>query len=206
MDTIEIIKKELEPLLQMTFISSDAYANSDLEYIIKTRLLELNETTDLKVIGKSNIRSFADIEVVDGNKFYKIDINTHEADTVISLPSLMSIKRAKDFLKNTNNFITYIFVDYKIVELNKNPEKNKLIQITKISVQNIESLDWSYLSIQNLGKGQLQMKNVAKELTFNNNMTRKEWLNILNIKGSIYYENLLLKITEYKTKWEEENK
>ena len=100
-------------------------------------------------------------------------------------------------MSNYNNFITYIFVDYKVLSTTD-------FQIVNIDVQNIESLDWSYLSIQNLGKGQLQMKNISDKITFNNNITRKEWLTILNEKGSEYYNNLLLKITEYKSKWEEE--
>jgi hypothetical protein len=202
MNVIELIKKQLEPLLNNTYVTTEKQAVSNLQYIIIESLLKLNNIDNLKITGKNNIRSFQDIEIINGDELYKIDINMHDVKKVISLPSLMSIKRAKDFLSNSNNYITYIFVDYFITNIEN---ENQIMMIKKISVQNIESLDWSYLSIQNLGKGQLQMKNISTELTFNNDITRKEWLAILKRKGSIYYENLLLKIIEYKSKWEENN-
>lgn len=194
MNVIELIKLKLETLLEITYESYENQVDLNIKHTVTSKLLELNDN-QLLVSGKIGTRTFEDIEIRDNGKLYKIDINTHNVDKVISLPSLMSIKRAKDFLSDYNNFITYIFVDYKLVD-------NKL-KIVKISVQNIESLDWSYLSIQNLGKGQLQMKNIT-ELTFNNDITRREWLHILKQKGSEYYNNLLLKITEYKTIWDDE--
>ena len=198
MDVLNLIELKLKSLYNTTYTSSsEKYVNSDIKYLITKTLLKLNGFNNLSVFETDNIRSFENLEISLENKLYKIDINTHDVEKVISLPSLMSIKRAKDFLSNYNNFITYIFVDYKMLSEND-------FEIINIQVQNIETLDWSYLSIQNLGKGQLQMKNVSDKLTFNNNITRREWLSTLNQKGSEYYNNLLLKITEYKTKWEEE--
>lgn len=198
MDVINLIELKLKSLYNTTYTSSsEKFVNSDIKYLITMTLLKLNGFNNLSVFKTDNIRSFENLEIKLENKLYKIDINTHDVEKVISLPSLMSIKRAKDFLSNYNNFITYIFVDYKMLSDND-------FEIVNIQVQNIESLDWSYLSIQNLGKGQLQMKNISDKLTFNNNITRREWLSLLNHKGSEYYNNLLLKITEYKSKWEEE--
>lgn len=198
MDVINLIELKLKSLYNTTYTSSsEKFVNSDIKYLITMTLLKLNGFNNLSVFKTDNIRSFENLEIKLENKLYKIDINTHDVEKVISLPSLMSIKRAKDFLSNYNNFITYIFVDYKMLSDND-------FEIVNIQVQNIETLDWSYLSIQNLGKGQLQMKNISDKLTFNNNITRREWLSLLNHKGSEYYNNLLLKITEYKSKWEEE--
>ena len=198
MDVINLIDLKLKSLYNTTYTSSsEKFVNSDIKYLITMTLLKLNGFNNLSVFKTDNIRSFENLEIKLENKLYKIDINTHDVEKVISLPSLMSIKRAKDFLSNYNNFITYIFVDYKMLSDND-------FEIVNIQVQNIETLDWSYLSIQNLGKGQLQMKNISDKLTFNNNITRREWLSLLNHKGSEYYNNLLLKITEYKSKWEEE--
>lgn len=194
MDIIELIKLKLDTLLENTYQSYGNQVDSNIKELITNKLLELN-SEDILVSGKIGNRTFDDIEIRYNEKLYKIDINTHDVDKVISLPSLLSIKRAKDFLSDYNNYITYIFVDYKI--------DNNLFYISNIDVQNIESLDWSYLSIQNLGKGQLQIKNISK-LSFNDNISRKEWLNILKDKGSDYYNNLLLKIIEYKSKWEDE--
>ena len=196
MDVIGLVKSKLEVLLnnKFTINGNEKNITSIIEKVVKDVLLNMNNTDGLVVYEKTG-RTFEDVEIIDDDELYKIDINLHDTDKVISLPSLMSISRIKDFLTNNKNHIVYIFVDYKII--------SDELTIWDIHVQTIESLDWSYLSIQNLGKGQLQMKNVM-ELSFNDNVTRREWLNILKQKGSIYYNNLLLKITEYKTNWEDE--
>lgn len=144
-----------------------------------------------------NLRSFDDFEIIDNDNHYKIDINIYDMNRSISFPSLLSIQRAKSFLLNKNNHIIYIFVGYKTTDYKSS--------IYTIDVQNIEALDWKYLSIQNLGKGQIQMKTISPEkLIFNDKMSRTEWLNILNKKGDEYYDKLILKITEYKTNWNNE--
>lgn len=171
---------------------------TELNCLITTDLDNINERIKI-ILNKynsyecKNKRSFEDFEIIDDNNIYKIDINVYDINKSISFPSLLSIQRAKYFLSNNNNHIIYIFIGHK----------NNTI--TKIDVQNIESLDWNYLSIQNLGKGQIQMKNISPDkLTFNNDINRKEWLYLLNKKGSEYYDKLILKITEYKTKWNNE--
>ena len=171
---------------------------TELNCLITTDLDNINERIK-NILNKydsyecKNKRSFEDFEIIDDNNIYKIDINVYDINKSISFPSLLSIQRAKSFLSNNNNHIIYIFIGHKNNTINK------------IDVQNIESLDWNYLSIQNLGKGQIQMKNISPDkLTFNNDVNRKEWLYLLNKKGSEYYDKLILKITEYKTKWNNE--
>jgi len=146
---------------------------------------------------KKEHKDFGDIEINYDDKFYKINIKTQNVDKTYSFPNLISIKKAKDILMDHTNNILYIFVEYEY--------KDDNLKITKISVQNIESLDWTYLYIQNLGKGQLQVKNMSKdEFKFKNDVTRTQWLNILKEKGIEYYDSLMLKVVEYKSEWENE--
>jgi hypothetical protein len=81
-----------------------------------------------------------------------------------------------------------------------------MVTITNIAIKPIESLDWSYLSIQNLGKGQLQIKSINKKIFFNENITRKEWLDRLIKEGKNYYDKLILKVSEYISNWNDESK
>ena len=79
--------------------------------------------------------------------------------------------------------------------------KFKFVKIVKIFVKPIECLDWSYLDIQNIGKGQLQIKSLPNGIFFTDNVTRKEWLDKLIKKGEEYYEELLLRVFDYKNNW-----
>jgi len=142
-------------------------------------------------------KDFGSLEIKKDEITYKIDIKTQNINKTYSFPNLISIKKAKDILTNYDNFIFYVFIEYEIID-----EK---VRIDRIRTQNIESLDWEYLYIQNLGKGQLQIKNISKdEFLFNSEITRTQWLSLLREKGIEYYNNLMLKVAEYKSEWEDE--
>ena len=81
-----------------------------------------------------------------------------------------------------------------------------MVTIMNVLVKPIESLDWSYLTIQNLGKGQLQVKSITGGLFFNDNVTRKEWMDKLIKEGKEYYDRLILKVSEYITNWNDDTK
>ncbi len=167
---------------------------STLSKMCKDKILELDDE-----LTQTEHNPIGDIEITCEDKFYIIDIKTQDMSKVYSVPNLISIKKAKDILTNHNNYIIYVFVEYEI-----DPNFNR-VKISNIRVQPIETLDWSYLAIQNLGRGQLQIKNTANGLTFNNDRTRTQWLSELKDKSIEYYNNLILKITEYKSDWEDES-
>jgi len=147
--------------------------------------------------GATNVKhnDFGDIDITEDESFYKIDIKIQDVTKVYSFPNLISINKAKDILTKPNNHIIYIFVEYEY--------KDEHTKITRISIKNIESLDWAYLYIQNLGKGQLQIKNISKEeFIFKNDVTRSQWFNQLKEKSIEYYDNLILKVVGYKSEWE----
>ena len=192
-DLMHEIKKSLNTLInkqQVVMEISDVI--SIIVKLCTDNIIGIQEE-DIKVEHKD----FGDIEICHKDTFYKINIKTQNVDKTYSFPNLISIKKAKDILTNYNNHIVYVFVEYEYND-------NKL-KIINIRVQNIESLDWSYLYIQNLGKGQLQIKNMSKdEFKFKSDVTRIQWLNILKEKGIEYYDSLMLKVVEYKTEWQKE--
>jgi len=176
-------------ILYETDVTSDVTTN--LCKLCKDKILELQNET---IFVEHN--PIGDIEITSDDQFYIVDIKTQNINTVYSVPNLISIKKAKDILKNHDNHIIYVFIEYELENLGET-------RIVNIKVQPIESLDWSYLAIQNLGRGQLQIKNTANGLTFNNEVTRKQWFGEFKDKSIEYYNNLILKITEYKSEFED---
>ena len=119
----------------------------------------------------------------------KIDIKTHDSDSDLSMPNLISISRIKKFYENDRNLLLYVFVKYVT--------HGRLIQILDTKVKAIEQFNWECLTIGNLGKGQLQVKNMD-EISFQSHMTRKDWMERLSCDVIIYYQSLIKKI---QTKW-----
>lgn len=151
------------------------------------------DNTDIDV----NLFNIGDIEIKYKDYLFIFSIRIQDINKTYGFPNMLSIKKAKDILSDNNKYLFYIFIEYE--------ELNNKIKIDNINLQKIESLDWSYLYIQNIGRGQLQVKNISRtEFIFNNDMTRNDWLKSLNERGSEYYDNLILKVVEYKTEWEKE--
>ncbi len=152
----------------------------------------------LIVIDTLSTKSIEDVEIKYEDNLYKIDIKPHDISKDFSIPNLISIDKARKYLKKTTNHIIYIFIDYKVVD--------DMVTITNILVKPIESLDWSYLAVQNIGKGQLQLKSTTSGLFFNDNVTRKEWMDKLIKEGKEYYDRLILKVSEYISNWNDDTK
>jgi len=189
---LEKIKSVLNPLINTDYDINVEDVITSLVKLCTDKILDLQD--ELTLIEH---KDFGDIEINHEDIFYKINIKTQNVGKTYSFPNLISIKRAKDILTDHNNHIIYVFIEYEYI--------NNMTKISKIKVQRIESLDWSYLYIQNLGKGQLQIKNIPQEeFLFNNNISREQWLNTLIEKGKEYYDSLILKVVEYKSDWEKD--
>jgi len=135
-------------------------------------------------------RSIEDVGLVTNDyDDVKIDIKTHDSESELSMPNLISISRLKKFYKNDRNLLLYVFVKYI--------NYGHSIQILDVQVKSIEQLNWECLTIGNLGKGQLQVKNMD-EISFQNYMTRNDWMERLSYDVVIYYQSLINKI---QTKW-----
>ena len=68
---------------------------------------------------------------------------------------------------------------------------------------NIYELNWGYLQIQNLGKGQLQITNMAQFLTNpKTSLTKQEWLDKLKQEAIMFYTKLEIKTIKRKQLWQ----
>ena len=197
---ISLINEKVGNLINFKFDSKIIVQKNVADYIETLCYDKVNELSneDLVVSESLSVRSIEEIEIKLDNNLYKIDIKTHDTNKDFSKPNLISIDKVRKYLAVTTNHIIYIFIDYII-------EKD-IVAISNVTVKPIESLDWSYLAIQNLGKGQLQIKSVPEGIFFNENVTRKEWLDRLIKEGKDYYERLILKVSEYINNWGDETK
>ena len=129
-------------------------------------------------------KSLEDIQIKNNQELYKIDIKTHDINSDFSMPNLISVDRLKKFYENDNNYIIYIFVSYNTI--------NNNTQIKNIQIRFIEELSWDILGIQNLGKGQLQIKNMNNQLIFVE-INRINWINTLKQNMIKFYKKQIEK-------------
>ena len=164
-----------------------------IEVIVSDIILNLKHQSIKELYEAKSKRSIEDVGLVTTDyDDIKIDIKTHDSESDLSMPNLISISRLKKFYENDRNLLLYVFVKYV--------NNDNLIQILDIKVKSIEQLHWDCLTIGNLGKGQLQVKNMD-EISFQNFMTRKDWMERLSYDVVIYYQSLINKI---QTKWMKE--
>lgn len=132
-------------------------------------------------------KSRRSIEDVTVNGCY-IDHKTTDIARDFKMPNLISIDR----LIKLNTPLLYNFVKY-------DSEKKKIIDI---DVLNVYELNWDYLSIQNLGAGQLQIKDMNS--FFNSSkttMSKSEWIKKLQQESIKFYDKLIIKTDKRKQFW-----
>ena len=104
------------------------------------------------------------------------------------MPNMVSVARLLNFYQTETNNLAYIFVDYK--------EENNITEITNITIKLVEELSWDMLAIQNLGKGQLQIKDMNSELIFIE-PNREVWVQQLKVNMVEHYNKTIRKFQRY---------
>lgn len=195
MDIINLVQNKLNELIGKEINVKNLQQRGIADRIEDIASTIIHTLSDKEVIVESatSKRSMEDIQIVTPDKLFKFDTKSHDVDSEFSMPNLVSIDRLKRFYQSDNNFLVYIFIDYKVVE--------EIAQIIDVKVKLIEELDWSILAIQNLGKGQLQIKNMNSDLVFGQ-INRKEWLEELSKHAIAFCDNLLAKTKRYRKIWE----
>ena len=138
-------------------------------------------------------KSIEDVSIVSEGCVYYIDPKTHDINSTFSMPNLTSISKIKEIINDDNKEVIYIFVSYSV--------ENQNIKIKDIKVSFIWELDISILGIGALGKGQLQIKNMNKDLIFTSK-GKKEWYEDLKVLTKDFFEKQIKKIEKQKKEWE----
>ena len=136
----------------------------------------------------SSVRSTDDITI--NGKI--IDFKTTDIDKEFKMPNLISIAVLKD--KYYSEEILYSFVTYS-------SEQHKVLDSHLFYIW---ELPWEHLKIQNLGKGQLQIKNMKNFIDDIDNLStlsKDQWYQEFIKQGQIFYKNLIKKTEKRAKEW-----
>ena len=132
-------------------------------------------------------RSRRSIEDVTVEGCY-VDVKTSDSALKFKMPNLISIDR----LIKLDKPLYYVFVGYN----------SETKQINTINVLNVYELNWDHLQIQNLGVGQLQIKNMQSFMQAGNtNLSKEKWIAKLKSEAVVFYDKLIKKTEARKKKW-----
>lgn len=133
-------------------------------------------------------RSIEDVSI--GDTF--IDTKTSDESLNFKMPNMISIARLRKDIIDNNKELVYNFVIYN--------SENK--EIVDNFVLNVFELNWEHLAIQNLGQGQLQIKNMKKFLENpKSNMAKEQWIDTLKQKAIVFYKQLEAKTKKRGEYW-----
>ena len=190
------IKTTLRNGLDKALTVSESLQHRAVGDLLEANSIELVKQKYPELIREaSSKRSIDDFSIIDGEKEMLFDIKTHYIQNVegaFSMPNLISVKRLKGVLEDPNKTLSYVFVDYTRV--------GDRLTVEDVSVKQIWELDWSMLRIGALGKGQLQIKDANKELTYTD-IGRDKWFEILKEEVRKFYIKQISKTEKEILNW-----
>jgi hypothetical protein len=136
----------------------------------------------------SSVKSTDDITIND----ILVDFKSTDVDKKFKMPNLISIAVLKN--KYYSEKILYSFVTYS----------SKQKKVLDSHLLYIWELPWKHLEIQNLGKGQLQIKNMKNFIDDIDNLStlsKDEWYQEFIKKGKIFYKDLIKKTEKRMEEW-----
>ena len=149
---------------------------------------ECNRILSESFIDSTPARSRRSIEDITINGCY-VDHKTSDITLKFKMPNLISIDR----LRRLDKPLMYNFVQY-----DSNQKK-----ILNIMVMDVYELNWNHLKIENLGAGQLQIKNMEQFYKSPyTTLSKEEWLKQLHENAVIFYNKLIGKTEKRKRAWE----
>ena len=121
-----------------------------------------------------------------------VDFKSTDVDKKFKMPNLISIAVLKE--KYYSEEILYSFVTYS----------SKQHKILDSHLFYIWELPWKHLKIQNLGKGQLQIKNMKNFIDDIGNLStlsKNQWYKEFIKQGGIFYKDLIKKTEKRMEEW-----
>jgi hypothetical protein len=166
-----------------------------IEYKIKSILFSLKENPIIKEIKEpKSAKSTEDVTIInnDDHIFY-IDSKSHNINSEFSMPNLISIEKLRKLFNSENEDIIYVFISYE--------KHGQDILIKNIRVKYIWEISFDSLRIGSLGKGQLQISDMKKELLFTD-IGKQLWFEQLKIKSTEYHKSRIKQIEKDMKLWE----
>jgi hypothetical protein len=130
-----------------------------------------------------SVRSPEDFAIKDNCTHY-IDVKTRQLGTDFNMPNLISVDRLDKLLSEPDLELWYWMIDYEV------DQQGQCI-VRHSEIRTVWSLPWTALSIQNLGKGQLQISNWS--LINSPSIDRDSWHQELRVRRRAFYLKQALK-------------
>jgi hypothetical protein len=111
-DIINLINNKTVDLNNFMFDSKllNQKIKNYIECLCCQKITELN-SHELNVNKPLTIKSIENIEIKSNDENYKIVIKSHDINKYFSMPNLISIEKARKYLKISTNHIIYLFKD-----------------------------------------------------------------------------------------------
>jgi hypothetical protein len=138
-------------------------------------------------------KSIEDVTLIghDGVKYY-IDPKSHNVNSKFSMPNLTSVEKLRKLLSSDDKELLYVFVSYEVIGQNVN--------VTSIDVKYVWELSFAMLRIGSLGKGQLQISDMNKDLKFTE-IGKQGWFEELKGVVKEYHDQRIKQIEKDRLKW-----
>lgn len=165
-----------------------------IEFQIKNILMGLVATGLVAdCVEPRSKKSIEDVTLIghDGVKYY-IDPKSHNVNSKFSMPNLTSVEKLRKLLSSNDKELVYVFVSYEVIGQNVN--------ITSIDVKYVWELSFAMLRIGSLGKGQLQISDMNKDLKFTE-IGKQEWFEELKSVVRDYHTQRIKQIEKDKLQW-----
>lgn len=174
----EVLKKHLQ------FPESNNLQQRGIADKIEDACNEIIKANFDNVTAARSNRSIEDISI--GNAY--IDHKSSDASRKFKMPNMISIDR----LKKLDRPLFYNFIVYD----------SKEKQIVNTFSLNVYELNWDHLKIQNLGKGQLQIKNMSEFVKSpRTDLTKEQWLERLKNEAVAFYNKVQRDAEKRQKEW-----
>ena len=179
--------EKLDKLLkeQLTYPKTETKGQRTIADMIEEECNRLITANFTDAIPANSNRTIEDINIGD----VYVDHKTSDRAKNFKMPNLISIAR----LGKITRPLVYNFVIY---------DSNDRIIVDNFTL-NVYELNWDYLKIQNLGKGQLQITNMKNFLTNpRTTLTKEQWLAKLKEEAIKFYKKVQVDAKKRQAEWE----
>ena len=116
---------------------------------------------------------------------YAVDVKSNNIDKNNYSPNICSAYKLYKWIQNSNNKLSYIFVDYREDLL------GKITIIEDSGLVPVEHISWDCLTIQAQGNGVVQK---CKDLKIDENQTREQFINGLRKAYKVFVDKERIKL------------
>lgn len=164
-----------------------------MSFAIKELLMTFSNPNIVELQSAKSKKALEDFLLIDkdGTMNY-FNIVTYNVDAKFSMPNLASINKIKSLFDTGTNDILYIFVSYQKIK--------SVITIMDIDIKYVWEIGFDNLRIGSLGKGQLQISNMHKDIVpFK--FGRVVWFDNLKKLVNNYHQKRLSQINKDALQW-----